>query len=73
MPKQERAAWAEGVRLQLLELLPAGAEVIILAGERYRAGIIPFLENHGFPVKVPMVKLSFGLQLRWLKEQMRGE
>ena len=34
MPKRERVAWAERVQQQLLELLPAGAEVILLAGLR---------------------------------------
>ena len=32
MPKRDRVAWAERVRRQLLELLPAGAVVVVLAG-----------------------------------------
>jgi hypothetical protein len=72
MPKPDRVAWAERVQRQLLELLPAGAVVVVLAGDRYR-GVVPFLESHGFPVEVPVVGLQFGLQLRWLKEQMCDE
>ncbi|MHB1292526.1 MAG: DUF6884 domain-containing protein [Sulfuricella sp.] len=73
MPKRDRVEWAGRVQLQLLELLPAGAVVVILAGKRYREDIVPFLKNHGFTVEVPMVGLAFGLQLRWLKEQMCDE
>lgn len=62
--------WAEGVQRQLLELLPAGAVVIVLAGDRYREGVVPFLKNHGFTVKVPMDGMKFGPQQRWLKEQI---
>ena len=73
MPKRDRRAWAERVQRQLLELLPAGAVVVVLAGERYREGVVPFLESHGFTVEVPMFGLKFGPQLRWLKEQMCDE
>lgn len=73
MPNLDRVAWATRVQRQLLELLPAGAEIVVLAGDRYREGVIPFLENHGFMVEVPMVGLKFGLQLRWLKEQTCDE
>ncbi len=68
MPKRERAAWAERVKPRLLEVLPAGAAVIILAGERHREGLVPFLEAHGFSVEIPMFGLPFGSQLGWLKE-----
>jgi hypothetical protein len=70
MSKRDRVAWSERVRRQLLELVPAGAVVVVLAGDLYREGIIPFLENHGFTVEVPMVGLKFGQQLRWLKEHV---
>jgi hypothetical protein len=69
MTKPERLAWAERVQHQLLELLPPGAEIIVLAGVRYREGIVSFLRRHGFKVEVPMNKLAFGQQLRWLNEQ----
>jgi len=69
MPKCERLAWAERVQQQLLKVLPVGAQVIVLAGERYRQFVIPFLQHHGFSVDVPMKGLGFGPQLHWLKEQ----
>ena len=67
MPVRERLAWAERVKQQLLEVLPEGAEIIILAGERYREHLIPFLKQNGFLVSVPMDGLSFGRQLQFLK------
>ena len=36
------------VQLQLLEILPSGAEVILLAGSRYLEGVDLFLRQHGF-------------------------
>ena len=68
MPKRERLAWAERVQLQLLELLPTGAEVILLAGLRYREEIVPFLRERGFSVSVPLEGLPIGKQLQRLKQ-----
>jgi hypothetical protein len=66
MPKRDRVAWAARVQTQLLEILPAGAEVILLAGSRYREGIEFFLRQRGFSVWTPMEGLAFGKQLQWL-------
>jgi hypothetical protein len=68
MPKRERLAWAERVEQQLLEILPVGAEVILLAGMRYREEIEPFLRRRGFPVSVPFEGLTIGKQLQRLKQ-----
>ena len=68
MPKRERITWAERVQQQLIELLPADAEVILLAGLRYREEIEPFLRQRGFPVSVPLAGLKIGKQLQRLKQ-----
>lgn len=68
MSKREWSAWAERVQQQLLELLPADAEVILLAGLRYREEIEPFLRKRGFPVSVPLEGLKIGEQLQRLKQ-----
>jgi cytoplasmic iron level regulating protein YaaA (DUF328/UPF0246 family) len=67
MKKADRIAWAERVQKQLLEVLPAGAEVIVLAGARYREDIEPFLRQRGFLVTVPLEGLRVGQQLQRLK------
>ena len=66
MPKRDRVVWAGRVQPQLLEILPSGAEVILLAGARYREGIELFLRQHGFSVSTPMEGLGIGKQLQWL-------
>ena len=55
--------------LAALATLPAAAEVMFLAGERYREVLAPFLELRGFTVQVPMAGLKMGRQLQWLNAQ----
>jgi hypothetical protein len=64
----DRTAWAEKVKQQLEHALPLEADVIILAGERYRENITPFLRARGHCVHVPLEGLPFGKQLQKLKE-----
>ena len=70
MRKADRLAWAERVQQALGKVLPTGAGLVILAGDRYGENLVPFLERHGFTVSVPMAGLAFGPQLRWLKEHV---
>jgi cytoplasmic iron level regulating protein YaaA (DUF328/UPF0246 family) len=72
MPKAEREAWAAKVQEQLARVLPPETEVIMLAGRRYREGLIPFLESGGFPVTIPLEGLPFGKQLQFLKAANAG-
>src|SRR5512147_3143165 len=64
MSKADRVAWGMRVQSQLVDVLPPSAEVIVLAGSRYREDLVPFLERRGFSVMVPLEGLSFGRQLR---------
>lgn len=66
MMKADRLEWAKRVQQQLLKVLVPGTKVIILAGKRYREGIVPFLRGEGFSVEVPMEGLRIGSQLSWL-------
>lgn len=67
MRMSERLDWAERVQRQLLETLPPQSEITLLAGECYRENLIPFLKEHGFTVRIPLLGLPFGKQLRRLK------
>lgn len=67
MPRQERAAWAARVNGQLVRLIPAGVEIILLAGKRYREEVEPFLRESGFSVSVPFAGMRIGEQLRQLR------
>jgi hypothetical protein len=66
MRRAERDEWASRVRAQPSETLPAGAEVTVLAGERYREGLVPFLRERGYFVSIPLEGLPFGKQLQFL-------
>jgi hypothetical protein len=70
MRKAERLAWAEGVKKELAPIIDAHrntVEVLVLAGNRYREFIEPFLVDRGCKVIVPLQGLGIGEQLRWLK------
>jgi len=67
MSKRDRLSWAERVQKQLSDVVPPRAEVLVLAGERYRTDLIPFLRERGHTVSVPLEGLSFGRQLQRLK------
>jgi cytoplasmic iron level regulating protein YaaA (DUF328/UPF0246 family) len=68
-PKAERHSWAARVQSRLKAVLPAGAEVVMLAGERYREGLVPFLESRGRRVSIPLQGMPFGKQLQYLNHQ----
>ena len=73
MPKDQREAWAKQVQGQLTSVLPVNAEVVLLAGARYRDELEPFLRERGHSVVVPLRGLSMGRQLAWLKRYSRHE
>jgi hypothetical protein len=68
MPKRDRLAWAGKVQRQLLDLLPGDAEVVFLAGQRYREEIEPFLRKRGYSVSIPLQGLQIGKQLQRLNQ-----
>lgn len=74
MKMPERKAWADRVNDKLKEVLPCDAEVIrdteiiFLAGDRYRRDLVPFLEERGFSISIPLAGLSIGKQLQALKQ-----
>jgi hypothetical protein len=68
MPTRERLTWAVRVQKQLLEVLPRGAEVVLLAGLRYREHLVPFLKQHLVSIAVPLEGLSLGRQLQRLNQ-----
>lgn len=67
MRSPDRRAWADMVTSQMARRLPAADEVVVLAGVRYREGLLPWLRARYPIVRVPMEGLSIGRQLRWMK------
>jgi hypothetical protein len=68
MRRSDRLAWASCVQKQMMQIFPSDADVIVLAGLRYREELIPFLRKRGFGVTIPLEGLSLGKQLQRLKE-----
>ncbi|AZQ66936.1 hypothetical protein EF888_07155 [Silicimonas algicola] len=67
MSSAERQEWSRRVQRQMDEKLPEADEVVVLAGSRYRANLMPYLRERFRNVVVPMEGLKIGQQLRWLK------
>jgi cytoplasmic iron level regulating protein YaaA (DUF328/UPF0246 family) len=70
--KDQRAVWGRRVQERLDEVLPSGAEVIILAGARYREHLVPFLKSRGHKVSIPLEGMPFGKQLQYLSTLNHG-
>jgi hypothetical protein len=68
MTREERALWGKRVIRQLVRAIPRRATVILLAGQRYRENIEPYLRERCHSVKVPFSGLSIGWQLSRLKQ-----
>jgi hypothetical protein len=66
MPVADRRAWAERVQRQMDAELPEADEVIVLAGNRYRQHLVPYIQRRFAKVTVPMEGLTIGRQLAWL-------
>jgi hypothetical protein len=73
MGVREREAWAEQVIAALEPRLGRVERVVALAGDRYRAFLIPRIQQLGVQVEVPMLGLSIGRQLKWLNEHTRPQ
>ncbi len=72
--KAQREAWARRVLAALTRLVrPEGAEIVFLAGLRYRDPLVEWLTARGYGVQVPMAGLGIGQQLRWLKGELEGQ
>ena len=67
MTRHAREEWAQHVCSELDSILPKRADVLLLAGQRYREDIEKFLLKRGHTIAVPLRGLSLGRQLAWLK------
>ena len=66
MAATERREWARRVQQQMEKSLPQTDEVVVLAGNRYRGNLMPYLRERFSKVTVPMEGLTIGRQLSWL-------
>ena len=68
MPTGKRKEWAEKVISEMDDGLPNANAIVILAGEKYREYLMPYLEERFTNVMIPMKGLRIGEQLKWLNE-----
>ena len=68
MPVNQRRAWSKKVLDDLIPQLNIGAQVVFLAGMKYREFLTAPLHKRGFYVEVPMEGLRIGEQLSWLSK-----
>jgi len=66
MSPKERRAWADRVKGLMDIKLPEADEVVVLAGQKYRENLMPYLRQRYASVRVPMKGLTIGRQLKWL-------
>ena len=66
MRSAERSEWADRVSSALAPIVQSGDEIIMLAGERYREGLLPWLSDRGVNVTIPLAGLKMGQQLQRL-------
>lgn len=64
----DRDRWAYRVWQQLKLKLVPGDNVVFLAGQRYREGLLPMLQRNGYSYSVPFEGLKMGQLLSALKK-----
>jgi len=67
-----RRVWAQEVLARLRPRLPAGSEVVFLAGLPYSVQLAGPLRAAGHPVTRPAAGLSMGGQLAWLVARLEA-
>jgi hypothetical protein len=65
MPADERRAWATKVESQMDVRLPKTRRIVVMAGHRYRAHLLEYLERRA-SIEIPLEGLGLGRQLQWL-------
>ena len=69
MPISARCAWAERVMEDLAQRLEPDDEVILLAGQGYRADLLEPLKKLSYSARIPMPGLKIGEQFSWLNSK----
>jgi len=67
----DRRAWASRVMTQMEQFMPSARTVVLFAGLCYREFLTDYLKERS-TVEVPMLGLTIGRQLQWLKSEVRA-
>ena len=66
LSKQERNQWGKTVALQVQDVAPPGAKLVVLAGADYRR-FLTYITPDLYDISIPLQGLGIGQQLAWLK------
>jgi hypothetical protein len=66
MGVRERRGWADGVIRQMQTEMPYARRIVVLAGQRYRDYLMPYLATRAARVDVPLEGKRIGEQVQWL-------
>ncbi|MBI4937777.1 MAG: hypothetical protein HY846_06100 [Nitrosomonadales bacterium] len=73
MSETERAEWSSKVHARLVPLISPSANIIFLAGEKYRSHLQKFFSQDGRLTSAPMSELGIGRQVSWLQKLIKEE
>lgn len=73
MGVKERRAWAERVIEQMKVRMPESDRITLLAGQRYREFLLPYLREGARIIDMPLEGKRIGEQLQWLSRVHDGE
>lgn len=65
-----RRAWAQRVTEQMKQQDVSGVRLLILAGQVYRGGLMPYFWTRFDEIAIPLDGLKIGEQLSWLSKRM---
>jgi hypothetical protein len=63
MGVRERRAWAKRVVAQMCSDMPDADRIVVLAGERYREFLLPYLQTRATHIELPLEGKRIGEQL----------
>ena len=64
----ERRAWSDQVVQQMEQEMPDADRIVVLAGQRYREFLMPYLRSRSRLVVTPLEGKRIGEQLQWLSQ-----
>lgn len=73
MEESEELEWAKRVHDRLATLIEPNANIVFLAGEKYRNHLNKFFKQEGRETRAPMSELGIGRQVSWLQKLIEEE
>ncbi|MGV3526506.1 MAG: DUF6884 domain-containing protein [Candidatus Sericytochromatia bacterium] len=72
LTQAQRLVWSEQVARDIQAAVPVGTLLVLLAGGKYVAQLMPLLEQAGYSIAQPLKGKAIGQQKQWLKAQLES-